>query len=92
MFSLANIWAGWDDEKHEGKMAHSNTGRVLRKEDGFWPFYPGEPNGDRLENCAVLWPVRNAWNDLNCKSKAIGFCNIQPRPRFVMRGIQYVAL
>ena len=67
-------------------MAHSNTGRVLRKEDGFWPFYPGEPNGDRLENCAVLWPVRNAWNDLNCKSKAIGFCNIQPRPRFVMRG------
>ena len=38
----AGIWTGWDDEKKEGSMANSNTGKVLRRADGFWPFYPGE--------------------------------------------------
>ena len=46
----------------------------------------GEPNGDRLENCVVLWPHKKGWNDVDCDSKAIGFCDIQPRPRFLMRG------
>ena len=46
----------------------------------------GEPNGNRLENCVVLWPHKKGWNDVDCNSKAIGFCDIQPRPRFLMRG------
>ena len=38
----AGIWTGWDDERQEGSMAHSYTGKILRREDGFSPFYPGE--------------------------------------------------
>ena len=86
LFSVM-FWAGWDDEMNDGSFADANTGEVLRKEDGYWPFYPGEPNGGRFENCVVVWPARDAWNDFNCKQRAYGFCNMQPRPRFVLRGM-----
>ena len=82
----AKFWAGWNDNKNEGKFSNYYTGKVLTKEDGFWPWYPGEPNGGTLENCAVVWANRDAWNDFMCFEKALSFCNIQPRPRLVMRG------
>ena len=40
--ACAGIWTGWDDERQEGSMANTYTGDILRREDGFWPFYPGE--------------------------------------------------
>ena len=80
------FWAGWNDNKYEGNFANSLTGKVLRKEDGYWPWYPGEPNGGVLENCAVVWPIRNGWNDYMCFQKAYGYCKIQPRPILIIRG------
>ena len=47
---------------------------------------PGEPNGGVLENCAVVWPIRNGWNDYMCFQKAYGYCEIQPRPILIIRG------
>ena len=52
----------------------------------FTTIFPGEPNGGNLENCAVVWPDRNAWNDAPCSHLLNGFCHMQPRPRFVLRG------
>jgi hypothetical protein len=81
------IWAGWDDEKEEGSFANINTGEILRESNGFWPFYPGEPNGERMENCAVIWPSRDAWNDFLCAGSNFGFCQMQVRPRLRLRGV-----
>ena len=53
----------------------------------WWPWYAGEPNGGVLENCAVVWANREAWNDFMCFEGAQTFCNIQPRPTLILRGI-----
>ena len=73
------FWAGWDDIEQEGFFANTLSGEVLQKEKGFWPFYPGEPNGELLENCATVWTTRNAWNDLTCSERSYAFCHIQTR-------------
>ena len=73
------FWAGWEDTEKEGLFLNTDTGEVLQKGSAFWPFYPGEPNGERLENCALVWATRNAWNDMLCTEKQYGFCHIQPR-------------
>ena len=89
MFSFNNLllsammWAGWTDMENEGTFTDVNTGRALDY-DIWWP---GEPNGGVLENCAVSWPTRAAWIDYMCFETAKGFCNIQPRPRLIMRGL-----
>ena len=83
---LVMFWGGWDDEATNGQFVNANTGEMLRKEDGYWPFFPGEPNGGSLESCVVVWPARNAWNDFNCGIGVYGFCHMEPRPRFVLRG------
>ncbi len=85
MFS-AFFWAGWDDAKLNGHFVDVNTGEVITKDNGYWPFFAGEPNGGDLENCAVVWPARKAWNDAICTVKSFGFCRMQARPRFFMRG------
>ncbi len=53
----------------------------------FSPFYPGEPNGGTLENCIMIWMARDAWNDLNCGSSIMGFCHVQRKPVFKIRGL-----
>lgn len=78
---LDRFWAGWDDIEQEGFFANTHTGEVLQKRNGFWPFYPGEPNGELLENCAMVWTTRNAWNDLICTERMYTFCHIQTRDR-----------
>ena len=77
------MWAGWTDMEKEGTFTDVNTGKALDY-DIWWP---GEPNGGVLENCAVSWPTRGAWIDYMCFETAKGFCNIQPRPRLIMRGL-----
>ena len=53
------MWAGWTDMENEGTFTDVNTGKALDY-DIWWP---GEPNGGVLENCAVSWPTRGAWID-----------------------------
>ena len=61
-----------------------NNGEPLGNNIDMW--YAGEPNGERMENCVSVWLRRNAWNDLNCNDYRYGFCFIEARPRFKMRG------
>ena len=71
------FWAGWDDELQENNYANTVTGEPLAKD--FWPFYPGEPNGERMENCVAVWVAKNAWNDFSCTWKSHPFCYIKTR-------------
>ena len=59
---------------------------MLRREDGFWPWLPAEPNGGTREDCACVVAGLAGWNDYVCSEKARGFCHILPRPRFILRG------
>ena len=52
------FWAGWSDRDNEGFFTNVNTGKVLEKKDELYDiWWPGEPNGGVLENCAVCTVV-----------------------------------
>ena len=92
-FCLVSYWSGWNDNKDEGIFANHLTGKILKEDGGFWPWGPGEPNGGVLENCAAVFPLRNnTWMDVRCEGNTwvYGFCEIQPRPRLIIRGIFYI--
>ena len=73
----AMFWAGWTDRDNEGYFTNVNTGKVLEKKSSLYDiWWPGEPNGGVLENCAVSWPTRGQWFDYMCFETAKGFCNI----------------
>ena len=84
--TFLQVWAGWDDITVEGVFADSNTGNSMSKDLQLWS--PGEPNGERLENCATLWVQRKVWNDAPCDYPFYGSCFIDARPRMNMRGTQ----
>jgi hypothetical protein len=80
------FWAGWTDEDNYFFTDVNTRNMSLLEDGGFWPFYPGEPNGEYVENCAVVWPAKNAWNDYMCSLRTLGFCHIPTRPRYKLRG------
>ena len=80
-----NVWTGLWDEPEEGSWSDVNTGQV-RAKDEYQPWFPGEPNGDRGENCAIIWSIRNAWNDQSCLDYQCGFCELEVIPRLQLRG------
>ena len=53
--------------------------------DKFW--YPGEPNGGEFENCGIIWPHLNSWNDESCSAQASFFCTLSSGPVLWMRGL-----
>ena len=55
-------------------------------EKGFAPWYFGEPNGDRIENCVAVWPHRLAFNDKACARDAQTFCHFEAAPYLQIRG------
>ncbi len=83
----ANLWTGWWDEPTEGNFSDFNTGETLT-EDAFQPWYAGEPNGNKAENCVIIWPKRNAWNDQPCTDRQCGFCELEEIPVLHIRGTE----
>ncbi|XP_059095252.1 uncharacterized protein LOC131890013 isoform X2 [Tigriopus californicus] len=79
------FWNGWSDQ-HTDTVYQSPDGRIMGN-DSFQPWYPGEPNGGKFENCGVVWPHLNAWNDEACSTLASFFCTLQEGPIFWMRGL-----
>lgn len=80
-----SYWAGWWDKPREGTFSDVNTGENLT-ETMFHPWYLGEPNGDTLENCAIVWPVRNSWNYESCNKQFCGYCEFEYSPDLLIRG------
>jgi hypothetical protein len=77
------FWNGYWDEPHEGTFVDVNSGKAV---GAYQPWYFGEPNGDTIENCAMVWPARNAWNDLACSNKRCSFCYMSVAPYLNFRG------
>ncbi len=63
----------------------ANTGSPLAR-GMYQPWYLGEPNGDTLENCAMVWISRNAWNDVSCNHQYCSFCEFEKAPDIQIRG------
>jgi hypothetical protein len=83
---VPEYWGGWWDVNEEGNFTNVNTGMLLPKEVGDTKWYLGEPNGDTLENCVIVYPDRNAWNDDSCSKKLCGFCEWERAPDLQIRG------
>ncbi len=85
------FWAGYWDEPEEGVWTDVSTGRPLAKGDFTAWFAPhAEPNGDRLENCAVVWSARKAWNDYSCSWRYCTYCELERVPDVQIRGSTYM--
>ncbi len=80
-------WAGWYDEPQEGTYVNANSGESLESRVTYNPWYLGEPNGDKLENCAMVYVARNAWNDVQCKHLYCSFCELERAPDIQIRGL-----
>ena len=54
VYGSEGSWIAWWDQPKEGKWVSSvNSSKALEK-SSFQPWAPGEPNGETVENCAVL--------------------------------------
>ena len=49
--------------------------------------FPGEPNGERFENCGVVWAEYSALNDEECTSASCSFCDLSKGPEMWLRGL-----
>ncbi len=84
-------WNGYWDQNTEGTFVNVNNGQPTAA-SGYENWYVGEPNGLSDENCAVTWPMRNAWNDEGCAESNCGFCQLNFTPDFSLRGIFIVMI
>ncbi len=80
-----NLWSGFWDEPEEGVFSDVNSG-VGIEPGAFSPWFPGEPNGERAENCGIVWSSRNSWNDQPCFTPQCGFCFLEEAPTVNIRG------
>ena len=80
------FYAGWWDVPQEGTFSNANDPSDVLVPSSFKPWYLGEPNGDTLENCVVVWPIRNAWNDVECNFPTCSFCELERAPDIQIRG------
>ena len=81
----ASYWAGFWDVNQEGHFESVNDGAAIGSHQ---PWYSGEPNGGKVENCLVVWPNRGLWNDVDCGKRFSTFCDFEEAPYLQIRGIK----
>ena len=64
-----SFWSGWWDQPEEGVFSALSDAKDRLAESSFQPWYPGEPNGEGVENCGAVWTQNVAWNDDKCDNK-----------------------
>ena len=64
-----SFWSGWWDLPEEGVFSALSDATDRLAESAFQPWYPGEPNGEGIENCGAVWTQNVAWNDDKCDNK-----------------------
>ena len=82
----ACLWTGFTDERVEGQYIEVNEGRKLETMFRPSPMAPGEPNGDREENCLFSCVDSPFWYDVRCSSSLTSFCSINKNPWIQIRG------
>ena len=83
--SYVQFWAGWWDQPLEGNFSNVNDDKDIIGPNDYAAWGLGEPNGDRIENCATLNSL-GFWNDAGCNLKFCTFCEFGEAPIYVMRG------
>ena len=53
-YGSEGAWIAWWDDNSEGKWVSAINSSDLLENKPFQPWAPGEPNGETIENCAVL--------------------------------------
>ncbi len=84
-----HFWLAWTDEKEEGVFADAMTGKRLDQKSALAKWAPGEPNGERVENCVEEFDmfVDNwRWNDVSCQEKQWFIFKFSDYPVFQLRG------
>ena len=81
----SSVWTGWWDEDIEGHMKSITSGKSLANQQ-CTPWEIGEPNGDVMENCAIMYEGSAKWNDIDCSSEHCIACQVPSTPIFVLRG------
>ena len=54
LYGSEGAWIAWWDDNSEGKWVSAINSSELLENKPFQPWAPGEPNGETIENCAVL--------------------------------------
>ena len=80
-------WNGWWDVHEEGVWIDVNNGSKLT-DSNFAPWAPGQPNGDSVESCGMVFGARDSWNDVRCDiTEYCGFCELDQAPDLNIRGL-----
>ena len=77
----------WTDSQEEGNYVSVHDENI--KLNKFTNWKKGEPNGERIENCASLRKDFE-WNDLDCmNTKDLqSICIVEEEPSFSLRGLR----
>ena len=69
----ANWWIGINDKRNEGSWVYDSDGTSVTFSI---PWYPGEPNGGRGQNCLMYWNPSQIGqlSDLKCAKSYLSIC------------------
>lgn len=59
---------------------------ISKKSPNFQPWYPGTPDGGRLQNCVIL-EERGLWDDKFCQDKYCHLCKVNTGVHFELNGL-----
>lgn len=74
-------WVGLWDEPNEGNWTDANDGKSV----DFQAWYANFPDGDRIENCAMMSSL-GKYNDLPCVRQVCSICDLPQNTVIEMRG------
>ena len=85
-YPMKRLAAGYTDEMNEGVFIAADDECKVLDEKG---FKAGEPNGGRIENCAMVSTSSFKFHDVACggdEGGLCGFCKLSEIPAFQLRG------
>ena len=76
-----HIWSAFSDRYNEGQFVDENDTAI-----NVHNFAIGEPNGEDIENCAVIDLRDGKYGDVGCFEFMCGVCKLEELPWFQLRG------
>ena len=84
---LELAWTGWWDKSKEHEFVSIPSSELLSEHWMPAPWWPGQPNGERLENCVFLME-NGKWKDWPCGFKLCAACQISTTLTFALKGLK----
>nr|AAL29932.1 lectin 2a [Girardia tigrina] len=76
-------WLDGNDHTNEGTWVDARGNQLPYKN-----FAPHEPNGNKNENCLMVYRVNGMWNDLNCVARIWAICQRDPSQLYLGNQIE----